>query len=152
MHGWSSKIETNLEPYHRRRDELSVDQGCVSWGMRVVIPERHQSALLQNLHEYHFGIVRIKAIARSYLWFPGIDNEIEDMITACAIFQTVQHDPVKSPLMPWRYPTHQWSRVHVDFAMLTNMNYLVLVDNYSTWFEVIPMKSTTASRTVEELR
>ena len=74
------------------------------------------------------------------------------MISACPTCQTVQHDPVKSPLMPWKYPSHPWSRVHADFAMFGNMNYLVVVDSFTKWFEVVPMKSTTASRTVEELR
>ena len=152
MHGWPGKVDANLEPYHRRRDELSVDQNCVLWGLRVIIPERHQSALLQQLHDDHFGIVRTKAIARNYFWFPGIDKSIEHMISACPTCQTVQHDPVKSPLMPWKYPSHPWSRVHADFAMFRNMNYLVVVDSFSKWFEVVPMKSTTASRTVEELR
>ena len=152
MHGWPGKVDANLEPYYRRRDELSVDQNCVLWGLRVIIPERHQSALLQQLHEDHFGIVRTKAIARNYFWFPGIDKSIEDMISACPTCQTVQHDPVKSPLIPWKYPSHPWSRVHADFAMFRNMNYLVVVDSFSKWFEVVPMKSATASRTVEELR
>ena len=142
-------VDANLEPYHIRRDELSVDQNCVLWGLRVVIPERHQSASLQQLHEDHFGIVGTKAIARNYFWFPGIDKSIKDMITACPTCQTEQHDPVKSPLMPWKYPSQPWSRVHADFAMFRNMNYLVVVDSYSKWFEVVPMKSTTASRTVE---
>ena len=65
MHGWPGKVDANLEPYHRRRDELSVDQNCVLWGLRVIIPERHQSALLQQLHDDHFGIVRTKAMARN---------------------------------------------------------------------------------------
>ena len=64
----------------------------------------------------------------------------------------MQHDPVRLPLMPWKYPSHPWSRVHADFAMFRNMNYLVVVDSFSKWFEVVPMKSTTAYRTVEELR
>ena len=139
MHGWPRKVDANLEPYYRRRDELSVYQNCVLWGLRVIIPERHQSALLQQLHEDHFGIVRTKAIARNYFWFPGIDKSIENMIRACSNCQTVQHDPVKSPLMPWKYPSHPWSRVHADCAMFRSM------------FDVVPMKSTTASRTVEEL-
>ena len=45
--------DSYLEPYHRRRDELSVDQNCVLWGLRVIIAERHQSALMQQLHEVH---------------------------------------------------------------------------------------------------
>ena len=100
----------------------------------MIIPERHQSALLQQLHEDHFGIVCTKAIAHNYFWFPGINKSIEHMISACPTCQTVQHDPVKSSLMPWKYP-------------ISN-----IVDSFSKWFEVVPMKSTTATRTVEELR
>ena len=117
----------------------------------MIIPERHQSALLQQLLEDHFGIVRTKAIARNYFWFSGIDKSIEHTVSACPTCQTVQHDLVKSPLMPWKYPSHPWSRVHADFAMFRNMNCLVVMDSFSKWFEVVPMKSTTASRTVEEL-
>ena len=86
MHGWPGKVGANLEPYHRRL--------CVV-GLRVIISERHQSALLQQLHEDHVGIVRTKAIARNYFWFPGIDESIEHMIGACPTCQTVQNDPVK---------------------------------------------------------
>ena len=35
-------------------------------GLRVIINERHQSALVQQIYEDHFGIVRTKAIARNY--------------------------------------------------------------------------------------
>ena len=134
MHGWPGKVDANLEPYHRRRNELSVDKTCVLWGLRVIIPERHQSALLQHVHEDHFGIVRTKAIARNYFWFPGIVKSIEDMISAFPTCQTVQHDPVNSPLMPWKYPSHSWSRVHADVVMFRNMNYLVVVESFSKWF------------------
>ena len=42
--------------------------------------------------------------------------------------------------MPWKYPSDPWSRVQADFAMFRNMNYLVVVDSFSKWFEVVPMK------------
>ena len=127
MHGWPGKVDANLEPYHRRRD---VDQNYVLWGLKVIIPERHQSGLLQQLHEDHFVIVRTKAIARNYFCFPVIDKSIEHMISAWPTCQTLQHDPDKSPLMPWKYQSHPWSRVHVDIAMFRNMNYLVVVDSF----------------------
>ena len=72
-------------------------------------------------------------------------------MSACPTCQTVPHDPVKSPPKPWKYPSHPWSRVHADVAMFRSMSYLVVVDSFSKWFEGVPIKSTTACRTVEEL-
>ena len=81
MHGWPGKVDANLEAYHIRRDGLTVDQNCVLY-LRVIKPERHQSALLLQLHEDHLGIVRTKAIAHNYFWFPCINKSIEDTISA----------------------------------------------------------------------
>ena len=41
------------------------------WGSRVVIPTKLRSEVLQVLHESHVGVVRMKALARSYSTFGG---------------------------------------------------------------------------------
>ena len=67
--GWPNHVtEKELKPYFIRRNELTADQGCVLWGMRVIIPPFLRNRLLRGLHEEHPGIVAAKAIARSYLW------------------------------------------------------------------------------------
>ena len=53
-------------PYWRRRYELNVEEGCVLWGNRVVIPKRGRKVVMTMLHEGHTGIVRMKSFARSY--------------------------------------------------------------------------------------
>ncbi|XP_030838252.1 uncharacterized protein K02A2.6-like [Strongylocentrotus purpuratus] len=69
MNGWPSHCgEDKLQEYFNRRNELSVDQGCLLWGMRVIIPPKFRERLLEELHQEHTGIVRMKAVARSYFW------------------------------------------------------------------------------------
>ena len=63
--GWPTVSEKELEPFQRKKDELTIQDGCLMWGSQVVIPPKHQAQLLAELHEGHLGIVKMKALARS---------------------------------------------------------------------------------------
>ena len=100
-HGWPQHVEDiRLKPYFNRRFELSFEQGCLSWGLRVIIPSRYQADMLEELHTGHPGIVRMKELARSYLWWPNVDIQIEQMVRNCASCQQVRKPLAVAPLMP----------------------------------------------------
>ena len=50
-------VDTNLSAYFNKQDEISIEQGCVLWGTRVIIPSRGRVRVLELLHESHPGIV-----------------------------------------------------------------------------------------------
>ena len=52
------------------------------WGIRVVMPEKWREKLLLELHRDHPGICKMKSFARSYMWWPGMDKNIEDLAKA----------------------------------------------------------------------
>lgn len=153
MKGWNKQQELTLTPYYSRRNELTVHQGCIMWGSRVIVPAKLRSRVLEVLHEGHIGVVKMKALARSYIWWAGIDQDIEDLAKGCRGCQHVQQVPKCSPLHPWEWPSTPWQRIHVDYAgpFLGKM-FLVVVDACSKWPEVIMMHSTTATKTIEALR
>ena len=98
--GWPSEGDVDLEPYSTRRLELSTFEGCILWGSRVVISVPGREAVLRELHEGHPGMTQMKALARMYMWWPGINSEIEKSVRLC---QEVQATPPVAPLNPWKY-------------------------------------------------
>ena len=109
-----------------------------------------REAVLAELHKDHPGILRMKSIARSYVWWEGADKEIESLVKTC---QSVKNALPKAPLHPWLWPTKPWQWLHMDFAgPFQGRTYLLVTDAHSKWLEIVEMTSTTASRTVEELR
>ena len=152
-HGWPEQGDLEFRPFWSRRTELSVMDGCILWGNRVVIPATGQAKLLHELHEGHPGMSRMKSLARGFLCWPGMDNQIEEMVKGCTSCQQHQSAPPVAPLHPWKWPTRPWSRLHIDFAgPFLNQMFLVLIDAYSKWIEVFPMTSTTSEATIHKLR
>ena len=114
--GWLAQITDSLKPFWHRRHELTLEDDCIMWGTRVIVPHKLQEKVLQELHEVHFGIARTKAIARSYVWWPKLDNDIESLTKSCTHCQSAGNSPPVAPLHPWNLPPKPWQRIHVDFA------------------------------------
>lgn len=126
---------------------------CLMWGYRIVIPPNLRPSLLRELHKNHLGIVKMKSIARSCMWWPGIDKDMENIANTCEYCKNSRQNPPKSVLHNWNVPDKPWVRVHADFfGPINNKIFLVVIDAYSKFLEVIPMTSTTSSTTISQLR
>ena len=113
--GWLENGDSDVESYSTRRLELSSYEGCLMWGMRVV-PLPGRTAVLQELHEGHPGISKMKALARMNVWWPGMNADIEKSVGRYGDCQQVQSYPPPAPLNPWRWPSRSWATLHLDFA------------------------------------
>lgn len=85
--GWPVHLPTNdiAFPFKKIADSLGVHHGCLVYGCRVVIPEKLRKAVLQILHEGHFGIQRMKQLARTAVYWPNIDTDIKDLCHECSV-------------------------------------------------------------------
>ena len=117
-----------------------------------MIPTVFRQPLLQELHTSHLGMSRMKSLARSYFWWPGLDAEIEELSRNCVECSITSRNPPKAPAHPWLVPQHPWQRVHVDQPQYKDRLLLVAIDAYSKWPEVHVISSTSAQQTVDKLR
>ena len=141
----------NLVPYFFRKNKISVHQGCLVWGLRVIVPSELRGKILHELYEGHQGLVKMKALARSYVRWPKIDRDAEQLAGAC--FECLQKCPDPSPVLhSWDWPEQPWKRVHAEFAaQYLNHMFLVVSDAHSKWPEVVQIASTTSTATIRAL-
>ncbi|XP_052737827.1 uncharacterized protein K02A2.6-like [Bicyclus anynana] len=151
--GWPSKVAEVEKPYFYRKDSLSIEKGCLLYNHRVVVPEVLRRRVLRELHEGHLGVVKMKSIARGYVYWPQLDAEIESLTRECSACCQQRDAPPRAQLHPWAFPANPWSRLHIDFAEFRGKRYLITVDAHSKWVEVQKMNDgTTATATIGKLR
>ena len=119
----------------------------------MVIPLSLQGKIKAELHREHLGVSKMKALALNHVWWSGINNELESLAKSCQDCAAVKQSPAKAPLHPRSWPARPWERIHIDFAgPFMNKSFLIIVDAYSKWAEVIEMSQTTTDRTIIALR
>ncbi|XP_055615106.1 uncharacterized protein K02A2.6-like [Toxorhynchites rutilus septentrionalis] len=155
--GWpTSKSETQdieLRRFHDRQEGLSIVQDCIMFGDRLVIPSIYRKRCLAQLHKGHPGMHRMKAVARSYVYWPGLDEEIASFVRSCPHCAAAARSPPKANPVPWPLPTAPWQRVHADYAgPLDGEFYLIVVDAYSKWPEIFATRQITTKATTNLLR
>ena len=95
----------------------------------------------------------MKALATSYMWWPGLDKSIEEIVVACQDCQSVKSSPPAAPIHPWVQPSKPWESVHVDFAgPFKEKTYFSAIDANSRWPEIYDMSSLTSTKTISILR
>ncbi|XP_060520646.1 uncharacterized protein K02A2.6-like isoform X2 [Cylas formicarius] len=121
-------------------------QNCLLWGTRVITPPGGRKSVIDLLHSGHPGMVKMKALARSYVWWPNLDRDIENKIKTCSECQEARNMPRKAPVHPWEWSRAPWTRLHVDFAgPMNGKSFLIVIDSFSKWLEVRLVTNTCSN-------
>ena len=131
---WSR--DEKLKPFKAVKDELSVYEGVILRGNRIVVPSSLQKKILKLSHETHQGIVKTKQFLRSRFFWPGMDSAAEAIIKNCRA--RVLNQPLKKykPLLPVSLPCGPWVKGAVDIVGPVNGKFiLTYIDYYSSYPE-----------------
>ena len=128
---WAKNEEINKFKFVK--EELSVADGLVLRGDRVVIPKKLQRKVVKLAHGSHQGIVKTKALLRETVWFPGMDRLTEEIVRECIPCQANSNKMIQAPLQMTPLPSGEWNKVSADFyGPLQSGDYLLVVmDDYS---------------------
>ena len=154
LEGWPTTcVIENERSYWNRRNELTSEDGVRLWGTRVIVPPKLQRAVLEKLHDAHPGSMRCKQLARSYVWWPGLDAEIEQFVGVCAEWVEQRYELDRAVLTRWEFPASGWQRLHVDYAgPLFGWYWLVWIDAHTKYAGVHLIKNADSKSTIEALR
>ncbi|CAM1326889.1 Uncharacterised protein g9345 [Pycnogonum litorale] len=148
---WPQVVDNSEVGYFKKlKDSLTTENGCRFHASRIVIPSRLRQRVLELIHLGHFGMQRMKQLARTVVYWPHIDDDIEREVRTCSACAEHQNKPPKPANHPWMLLGKPWSRVHVDHSInFLGYNWLVIVDAYSKYPCIHPTSSTPTKATTD---
>ena len=129
----------NQDTYYSLHDGILLWRGC------VVIPKSLQPAILQELHVTHTGISKMKSIARAYVYWTNINQDIVATSQICKQCADHQKNPQKASLHHWEETSEPFQCIHMDYAQLHKDYFLIIIDAHTKWLEVYTTKTEPTS-------
>ncbi len=115
--------DTLPSPYQHFRDELSVIDGVLLKGRRIVVPSTKRQQMNELIHEGHMGIEKCKRRAREVIYWPYMTRDIETKVQRCGICQQHRYKQQKEPLLPHYKPCEPWRKIGADLFQLNGKDY-----------------------------
>ena len=137
-----------LLPYWNIRTHLSVDNGLILKGQRVVVPAALRAQVLTDLHAAHQGITRTKSRARQVVYWPNITKDIEAVVRSCPACRKSQASLPKEAPMNNRQPTLPFENTSADLCSCQGFDFLIYVDRLTGWPCISRTGRTTSSHNV----
>ncbi|UYV66907.1 hypothetical protein LAZ67_4003288, partial [Cordylochernes scorpioides] len=144
--------EVDIKPYNRIKNEITIVRNCLFFGNRMIIPDSLREYVLKIIHENHIGVNKMKTLARSSVYWPGMDEQIEKLSKSCS---TCMENTSKLPnqeFTEWTPPNKVWKRIHLDYFYFAGKTFLILVDAHSNWIECQIVPNTSAGFCIDFLR
>ena len=79
------QVHSVLQPYWIFREELTVEDGLILKGTRIVVPNKQWEAMLKQIHEGHLGLNKCKLQAKETFYWPGLNEHLEKLVLNCEL-------------------------------------------------------------------
>ena len=155
QHGWPEekrRVHGPIAKYWSERGNISLHNGLLLRGRQIIIPPRLRADVLRRLHDGHQGITKKRANAASSVWWPGISQDITNVVQNCAMCGKYRRERIE-PMKGTEFPDRLWSRVGIDFFQHKDKHYLLAVDYFSRDVEICQVfKDVNSAQTILQLK
>ena len=150
LNGWPNRC-TNIPRITRNywdfRDELSIEDDLLMKGERVIIPPSCRDAIMDDLHKSHTGINKALALARTCVYWPGMEADETAYIKRCLMCIESSNPPIET------FHSHEVPPRALDFFQDHHgKKYLIITDYFSKFPYIFPVASAHHFKTINHLR
>lgn len=152
--GWPRYRKDVVRPaldYFMERSSLSEHNGLVKRGNQIVIPQIMRTEMLERIHHGHQGLNKSRERYNDAIWWPKISHAVKEKVSSCP--HCNEHKPSQSrePLITTPLPKLPWQKLAADLCEFKGKHFLVVIDYYSRWLEVLSLTQTTSEAVISKL-
>ena len=141
---------TDLQEFWNFRDTLSIENGLLTCGSRIIVPHEMKVEMLQYIHEGHQGKERCLLRARNTVFWPKITYDIQEIIERCIIWQ--EHGKSQSIIgTTQELPPFPWHTLATDIFYWKRMDFLIVADVFSKYFLVRKLANSSSAAVCAEI-
>lgn len=145
-------VKSSCPQFYNVRAELSVADGILLRRDRIVVPQVLKKEMLSRIHEGHLGMEKCKRRSRDSVYWPGINSEIEKMVSTCEVCLKHQNKQAREPMITTDLPQHPWQKVGTDLFHFHGKEYLLVVDYFSSFPEIALLSNPSSACVIQQMK
>ncbi|GFT56856.1 retrovirus-related Pol polyprotein from transposon opus [Nephila pilipes] len=101
--GWPKSyksVDNSVKTYYKIKNNLYIQEGLLFSNEKLIVPYSLRKDMLKLIHKAHFGIEKCKKRAREIMYWPGMNSDIETVVSECVICEKFKKANSKELLKP----------------------------------------------------
>ena len=143
-------LPQELHTFWNYREDLSMENGLITKGTRLLIPSTLGKKVLEQIHDGHLGIEKCMLKARDSVFWPGISNDIQETVGKCGICQA-RSKAAKPVGNVSDVPPHAWHTLGTDLFYWNKIHCMVIRDYFSKYLIVRRLPNSSTHAVIKEL-
>ena len=151
----ASQVPSQMQAFWTFQEELTIEDGLISKGTRIVVPSMKQAEIHKLIHESHLGLTKCKLRAKETVYWPGLNDQSEKLVLNCQLCLKYLQSKCKltsNMSLGQEIPTFPWTKLATNIFHFKGDYYLLLVDYTSRYPIICKLTSMTAQHEIGHLK
>ncbi|KAL7849761.1 hypothetical protein SRHO_G00191100 [Serrasalmus rhombeus] len=119
---------------------------------RQPMADTNPGDLEAEIHEGHQGLTKCRERYNGAVWRPGIASDLKKLVTSCKHCNIYSPSQSREPLISRPLPDLPWQKLAADLCEFKDRHYLIVIDYFSRWLEILHLPKTNSEIVIEKLK